>query len=91
MRLLLLSCLGLLIFLGLWEAVPRLGLVNAAMLPAPSAIPAAFLREVTGGPWLKPLPSTLSNYLRALSTGAGLGVALGILTGMNRWRKAFTA
>ena len=47
MRSLLLAGLGLLAFLLLWEAVPRLGLVNAAMLPGPSVIPKAFLKEVS--------------------------------------------
>lgn len=91
MRLLLLSCLGLLIFLGLWEAVPRLGLVNAAMLPGPSAIPAAFLKEVTSGAWLTAVTSSLSHYVTGLSVGAGLGVALGIITGMYRSAEGFTA
>src|ERR687894_939643 len=91
MRLLLLSCLGLLIFLGLWEAVPRLGLVNAAMLPGPSAIPAAFLKEATSGAWLQAVSSSLSHYVVGLSLGAGLGVALGILTGMYRTAESFTA
>ena len=36
----LLPPLGLLIFLALWEAVPRLGLVNPAFLPPPSVLPA---------------------------------------------------
>ncbi|MFT3953035.1 MAG: hypothetical protein QM722_00930 [Piscinibacter sp.] len=42
----LLPPLGLAIFLGIWEAVPRLGLVNPAFLPPPSVLPAAFLREL---------------------------------------------
>jgi sulfonate transport system permease protein len=91
MRLLLLSCIGLLVFLGLWEAVPRLGLVNPAMLPGPSAIPTAFLKEVTSGAWLKAVSSSLSHYVTGLSVGAALGVALGIVTGMYRTAEGFTA
>jgi NitT/TauT family transport system permease protein len=91
MRLLLLSSLGLLIFLGLWEAVPRLGIVNAAMLPAPSEIPAAFLKEAASGAWLKAVSSSLSHYITGLIVGAGLGVALGIITGMYRTAEGFTA
>ncbi len=91
MRLLLLSSLGLLIFLGLWEAVPRLGIVNAAMLPGPSEIPAAFLKEAASGAWLKAVSSSLSHYITGLIVGAGLGVALGIITGMYQSAEGFTA
>ena len=35
------SILGLVAFLGLWEAVPRFDLVNPAFLPPPSILPAA--------------------------------------------------
>jgi sulfonate transport system permease protein len=91
MRSLLLAGLGLLAFLLLWEAVPRLGLVNAAMLPGPSVIPKAFLKEVSSGAWLQAISSSLSHYMTGLALGAGLGVALGVLTGMYRGAEAFTA
>jgi sulfonate transport system permease protein len=91
MRSLLLAFLGLLAFLALWEAVPRLGLVNAALLPGPSVIPAAFLKEVASGAWHQAVMSSLSHYLIGLGLGAGLGVALGIITGMYRNAEAFTA
>ncbi|MBM6592982.1 ABC transporter permease [Microvirga pudoricolor] len=91
MRSLLLSLIGLLVFLGLWEAVPRLGLVNPAMLPGPSAIPRAFLKEVASGAWTSAVASSLSHYVTGLSVGAGLGVALGIVTGMYRDAESFTA
>ncbi|MBF9232216.1 ABC transporter permease [Microvirga alba] len=91
MRAVLLSLAGLLAFLGLWEVVPRLGLVNAALLPAPSVIPKAFIKEVASGAWLQAVSSSLSHYLIGLAVGAGLGVALGILTGMYRGAESFTA
>ena len=91
MRRLVLSCLGLLAFLGLWEAIPRLGLVNPAMLPGPSAIPPAFLKEVASGAWTRAVASSLSHYASGLVIGAGLGVALGIVTGMNRDAESATA
>src|SRR5919107_5523268 len=91
MRALALSFIGLLVFLGLWGAVPRLGLVNAAMLPGPSALPTAFLKEVTSGAWLQAVGSSLSHYVAGLSIGAALGVALGIVTGMYRDAERFTA
>lgn len=45
------AALGLAAFLALWELVPRLGLVNPAFLPPPSAIPPAFWKEVVSGAW----------------------------------------
>ncbi len=78
-----LSALGLLVFLAVWEALPRLGLLNAALVPPPSDIPAAFAREVRSGTWLAAVLSSLSHYLTGLAVGASLGVALGIASGMS--------
>lgn len=83
-RSLLLAVGGLVVFLLAWEAVPRLGLVNAAMLPGPSAIPKAFWREVTSGIWADSVASSLGHYLLGLAVGAVLGALLGVLTGMFR-------
>ena len=44
-----LAVVGLAAFLALWEAAPRLDLINPAFLPPPSSIPAAFAREITNG------------------------------------------
>lgn len=82
---------GLLAFLLLWEAAPRAGLVNPAFLPPPSALPNAFWREVSTGIWLQAMIGSLGHYLTGLIVGAGLGVLLGIITGMNRWAESFTA
>ncbi|MDC7784946.1 ABC transporter permease [Rhodoplanes sp. TEM] len=80
----LLPPLGLAAFLALWEAVPRLGLVNPAFLPPPSVIPAAFMRELASGVWASAIASSLGHYAIGLVVGAALGVALGVLTGMYR-------
>ncbi len=48
-----LSAVGLLAFLAMWEALPRLGLLDTILVPPPSAIPAAFIREVKSGIWLR--------------------------------------
>jgi NitT/TauT family transport system permease protein len=86
-----LSVLGLAAFLALWEAVPRLGLVNPAFLPPPSTIPPAFLKEVAGGVWHRAVLSSLSHYLVGLSVGTGLGVALGLATGMSSTLESLAA
>ncbi len=80
----LLSALGLIAFLLIWESVPRLGLVNNGLLPPPSAIPAAFMREVRTGLWIEYVGLSLSHYVLGFIWGAGLGTMLGVLSGMYR-------
>lgn len=79
-----LALTGLVAFLLLWEAIPSFGIVNPAFLPGPSALPGAFLREVKSGAWLAAIMGSLGHYFVGLFTGAGLGIALGVLTGMSR-------
>lgn len=81
---LLLPLAGLLAFLAIWEAAPRLGLVPSVLLPPPSDLPAAFMREVESGIWLRSLGLSLSHYTMGLLAGSAAGVALGVLTGMSR-------
>ncbi len=86
-----LAALGLAVFLAVWEALPRFGLLNETLVPPPSAIPAAFLREIRSGTWLEAVLSSLSHYVTGLVVGAGLGVGLGILSGMFRLFEDLTA
>lgn len=79
-----LALTGLLAFLLLWEAIPFFGIVNPAFLPGPSVLPAAFLRELKSGAWLSAIVGSLGHYFIGLFTGAGLGIALGVLTGMSK-------
>lgn len=87
----LLPLVGLAGFLCLWEAVPRLGFVNAAFLPPPSVLPAAFWRELASGAWLEAIRSSLGHYVIGLVTGSALGVGLGIATGMYRPVESLTS
>jgi sulfonate transport system permease protein len=86
-----LALTGLFAFLLLWEAIPYFGLVNPAFLPGPSALPSAFLREVKSGAWLSAIMGSLGHYFIGLFTGAGLGIALGVLTGMSKIAEETTA
>jgi sulfonate transport system permease protein len=79
-----LALTGLVAFLLLWEAIPYFGIVNPAFLPGPSALPAAFLRELRSGAWLSAIAGSLGHYFIGLFTGAGLGIAFGVLTGMSK-------
>lgn len=84
LRRLALSFLGVVLFFALWEALPRLGLVKAVLLPAPSDIPATFWQELTSGAWASAVLESLRHYLSGLVLGSALGVGLGVATGMSR-------
>jgi NitT/TauT family transport system permease protein len=79
------------LFLALWEAVPRLGFVAPAFLPPPSVLPAAFLAEVASGAWLAAIVGSLGHYAVGLACGAGAGVVAGVVTGMSRRAEALLA
>jgi sulfonate transport system permease protein len=86
-----LAGLGLVAFLLVWEALPWLGLLNPTLVPPPSAIPRALFSEMGSGIWGAAVRSSLSHYTTGLLVGAGLGVALGIVSGMSRFFEDFTA
>lgn len=73
----LLGAAGLLLFLGIWEAVARSGVVPGTLLPAPSALPARFLTEIRLGIWQRMVLASLSHYLAGLALGSALGVLAG--------------
>ncbi len=86
---LLLAALGLLVFLLLWEAAPRFGLIAPMFLPPPSSLPAAFMKEFRSGIWLQMVGHSLGHYGLGFVVGAGLGAILGVLTGMSRFLEDF--
>lgn len=79
-----LSAIGLAIFLFVWEVIPILEPGARALLPVPSQLPSAFLREVQSGIWLVCVGESLSHYSYGLILGILLGIGVGILTGMYR-------
>ncbi|HYE52826.1 MAG TPA: ABC transporter permease subunit [Azospirillaceae bacterium] len=91
MRRILLAALGVALFLALWEAVPRLGLVRPVLLPAPSQIPGTFLSEIQSGSWLSAVLASLGHYLWGLALGSLLGVGLGVAVGMSRTLEDLTS
>ncbi|TWB12903.1 NitT/TauT family transport system permease protein [Nitrospirillum amazonense] len=85
------ALLGVVAFLAVWEAVPRLGLVRPVLLPPPSAIPQAFAAEVRSGAWTDAILQSLGHYLWGLVIGSVGGIAAGVLTGMSRRLEDFTS
>lgn len=69
-------------FLLVWESAPRLGLVAAIILPPPSAIYAAALKDFPS--FLANLQVTLMEALVATAIAWVLGVSLGVVFGSTR-------
>jgi sulfonate transport system permease protein len=87
----LLAFLGFAVFIAIWEAAPALGIVPASILPPPSDLPRAFMREFNSGIWISSVLLSLRNYLAGLTIGCVLGVALGVATGMSVTLEALLA
>ena len=90
-RAFLLAFLGFAVFIAIWEAAPALGIVPASVLPPPSDLPRAFMREFNSGIWFSSVLLSLRNYLAGLVIGCVLGVALGVATGMSVTLEALLA
>lgn len=60
-----------------------MGLVPSSILPPPSVLPRAFMRELNSGIWFSSLLTSLRHYLAGLAIGCFLGVCLGVVTGMS--------
>jgi sulfonate transport system permease protein len=88
---LLLAASGLVLFLLIWELLPRLGVVSPTLLPPPSVLPEAFVSEVRQGFWLRAVGDSFRHYLVGLSVGTALGVALGVLAALAPRFEAATA
>jgi sulfonate transport system permease protein len=82
MRSTLRALFGLALFFLLWEAVPQLGLLTPILLPPPSSLPAAFLRELNSGALPAALSNSLSHYAIGLTIGVVLGLSVGVLAGL---------
>lgn len=73
----LLSAVGLVAFVGLWEWIARSGFVSAPLLPPPSDLPAKFVSEISLGIWQIMVLASLSHYLIGLVIGSLAGVGAG--------------
>ena len=78
-----LAAFGFAVFLAIWELAPALGFIPESVLPPPSVLPQAFLRELTSVVWFAALLTSLRHYLAGLVICCTLGVGLGVATGMS--------
>lgn len=75
------SSIGILVFLALWEALPRLGVVNPGYLSPPSAVLAAIVEMAGNGALIKHLQASLIRSLAGLALAIVTGISLGLLMG----------
>ncbi|BEP64627.1 ABC transporter permease (plasmid) [Variovorax sp. V213] len=76
--------IGIAIFLALWEALPRLGVVSDAYLSPPSAVVASIVQLVETGQLWKHLAASLQRSLWGLLLAGFSGVLLGLLIGSSK-------
>jgi ABC-type nitrate/sulfonate/bicarbonate transport system permease component len=76
------SILSLLVFLAIWEAAVRSGLLPAVLVPPPSSVVPSFLREQSNGMWLHNVLASLRHYAMGVAAGSILGIALGVASGL---------
>ncbi|RTQ36744.1 ABC transporter permease [Variovorax gossypii] len=76
--------IGIVIFLALWEALPRLGIVSDAYLSPPSAVIASIAQLVDTGQLWKHLVASLQRSLWGLVLASFSGVVLGLLIGSSK-------
>lgn len=77
----LLAILGLIGFLLLWEALSRSGMMQAVLIPPPSAVPGALISEIQSGVWFQMVLASLRHYAAGVILGSVLGIAAGITVG----------
>ena len=76
--------IGIVIFLALWESLPRLGIVSDAYLSPPSAVVASIAQLVDTGQLWKHLAASLQRSLWGLLLASFFGVVLGLLIGSSK-------
>jgi len=86
-----LGVLGLLVFGGVLEALPRLGLVPAGYLPPPSRIAVALADQAHQPTFWAALGDTLRTWLTGLAIAVGAGLVVGLLIGSVPALRAATA
>ena len=67
-----------------WEIASRSGLMSTRLLPAPSAVAAAFWESLRNGTLLTHAAISTERALKGLAIGGGIGFVLGVLAGISR-------
>ena len=75
------------IFLALWEAASRLGLIDQSVLPSFSEVLVGFVRLVTVNHLLQHAEITLYREMSGFLLAAGVGIVAGILMATSAWAR----
>ncbi|TIT45338.1 MAG: aliphatic sulfonate ABC transporter permease SsuC, partial [Mesorhizobium sp.] len=67
-----------------WEIASRSGVISTRLLPAPSAVAAAFWENLRNGTLLTHAAISTERALKGLAIGGGIGFILGVLAGISR-------
>ena len=86
-----LGLIGTLIFLGIWELVPRLGLVPARYLPPPSETLVIFARNLTYVEFWVAVWETMKGWAIGLAIASAAAVVLGLVIGGSAVLRRLTA
>jgi NitT/TauT family transport system permease protein len=84
MRTVLRRLTGLAVFLVLWEAIGRSGVVKAGVLPPPSVVLTRFIGLLADAEFLRDAASTLLSWVITLALASAIAIPLGILLGSIR-------
>jgi ABC-type nitrate/sulfonate/bicarbonate transport system permease component len=81
----LLKAVPLLVLLAVWQTAGALGLVTSRLLPAPSAVLAAFVTDIANGVLVQHAAVTVSRALTGFALGAVCGVLLAATMARFAW------
>lgn len=86
-----LGLVGTLIFLLVWEIVPRIGLVSPRYVPPASEVLALFARNLTYRSFWAATGETLKGWAIGLTISTVAAVAIGLVVGSSTFLRRFTA
>lgn len=84
----LLSIVSPLLFVGLWEAAVRVGVLDWRFFPAPSSILGTFSAMLASGELLVHVAVSLKRVVLGFLFGAIPALGLGLVMGLSRWVRA---
>ena len=76
---------SVIVFLGLWELVVRLGLVPSFLLSAPSQVAVAMFEMLRDGTLIANIDASMTRVLAGYALALVVGVGLGAIMGWFRW------
>src|ERR1700753_520972 len=73
-----------------WQAAAAVGWLSSQVLPAPTAVGAAFLRLATNGELLRDIEVSSGRAFAGFAIGGGIGLALGLMNGLSSLSERLT-